>query len=117
MSTQQPQWQVEFYTDVRGKSAVIELINELPARDRAKVRNALRLLCEFGILLQMPHSRPISGSGGLWELRPGAIRLLYFAHTQRSMIILHAFRKKSLKTPRQEIAIAERRKSEFLEGE
>lgn len=117
MTTQQPKWNVEFYVGARGKSAVVEFINRLPARERAKVRNALRLLREFGILLQMPHARAVSGHRGLWELRAGAIRLFYFAHTGRRFVILHAFRKKSRKTPGREIATAERRMAEFLEGE
>ena len=117
MATQQPAWVVEFYTDARGKSAVVEFINGLPAQERAKVRNALHLLREFGVLLRLPYARSLSGHHPLWELRPGAIRLLYFAHTGRRFVILHAFRKKSRKTPRREIATAERRMAEFLEGE
>ena len=42
MTTQRPRWIVEFYTDVRGKSAVVNFINELPARERAKARKAPR---------------------------------------------------------------------------
>jgi len=117
MDTQQYKWVVEFYTDARGRSAVVEFINALPAQERAKVRNYLRLLREFGILLGMPYARPVSGHRSLWELRPGAIRLFYFAHTRRRFIILHGFRKKGRKTPRREIATAERRMAEFLEGE
>ena len=115
MTTQQPEWTVKFYVDARGKSAVIEFINALPVRDRAKVRNALRLLREFGVLLRLPHARAISGHRGLWELRAGAIRLFYFAHTGQRFVILHAFRKKSRQTPRREIDTAKRRMIEFLE--
>jgi phage-related protein len=68
-------------------------------------------------LLQMPHARPVAGQRGLWELRAGAIRLFYFAHTGQRFIVLHGFRKKSRKTPRREIVTAERRRSEFLERE
>lgn len=112
-----PRWQVVYYQDRRGRRPVHEFLDSLSATDRAKVRNALRLLCEFGVLLQMPHARPVSGHRGLWELRAGAIRLFYFAHTGRQFIILHAFRKKSQRTPVQEIAIAERRMVELLEEE
>jgi phage-related protein len=116
MTMQQPPgWTIEFYTDARGKSAVVEFISGLPERERAKARNYLRLLREFGILLGMPYARPVSGHRKLWELRPGAIRLFYFAHTGRRFIILHAFRKKSQKTPRREITTAEQRMAEFLE--
>ena len=105
MTTQQPPgWTIEFYTDARGRSAVVEFINSLPERERAKVRNALRLLREFGVLLRMPHARPVSGHRGLWELRAGATRLFYFAHIERRFVILHAFRKKTQKTQRNLIA-------------
>lgn len=117
MTTPPAEWIVEFYTDIQGKSAVVEFINELGAHERAKVRNVLRLLREFGVLLQLPHARPLSGHRKLWELRAGAIRLIYFAHTGRRFIILHAFRKKSRKIPKREIVTAERRMDTFLEGE
>jgi len=112
-----PRWQVVYYRDRRGRHPVREFLDSLSATDRAKVRNALRLLREFGVLLQMPHARPVSGHRRLWELRAGAIRLFYFAHTGQQFIILHAFRKKSQRIPAQEIAIAERRMTEILEEE
>ena len=108
-----PTWQIEFYATRR--DSVLDFINDLPLSERAKVRNVLRLLREFGLLLGLPHARPISGQAKLWELRAGDIRLFYFAHTGRRFIILHGFRKKSRKTPPAEIATAARRMKEFLE--
>lgn len=86
-------------------------------RERAEVRNALRLLQEFGPVLGMPHARPVTGHRKLWELRAGPIRLFYFAHIGQRFVILHAFRKKSQKTPAREINTAERRMANFLERE
>ena len=117
MTGQQAGWLIEFYTDTQGKSPVVEFINDLPAKDRAKVRNMLRLLREFGVLLKMPHARPLIGHKPLWELRPGSIRMLYFAHVGRRFVILHAFRKKGQKTPSRHIATAERRMAGVLERE
>jgi phage-related protein len=117
MTTEVPRWTIEFYTDARGKSAVLEFINGLQDRERAKVYNYLRLLRELEIKLGMPHIRPLTGHKPLWELRPGAIRLFYFAHTGRRFIVLHAFRKRGQKTPLRHIVTAERRMTEFLEGE
>jgi len=114
---QQPDWTIEFYTDRRGHSPVVEFINALPVREQAEVRNALRLLREFGTLLGMPHARPLTGHHKLWELRPGPNRLLYFAHTGRRFVILHGFRKRSQRTLAREIRIAERRMAEILERE
>jgi phage-related protein len=117
MAMEQTGWRIEFYTDAEGKSPVLEFINNLPAQDRAKIRNAIRLLREFGVLLKMPHARPLTGHKPLWELRPGSIRVLYFAHVGRRFVILHAFRKKGQKTPLRQIATAERRLADLLERE
>jgi phage-related protein len=117
MTMQETGWRIEFYTNAQGKSPVVDFINDLPAHDRAKIRNALRLLREFGVLLKMPHARPLTGHKPLWELRPGSIRVLYFAHVGRRFVILHAFRKKGQKTPSRHITTAERRLADLLERE
>jgi phage-related protein len=106
-------WQIHFYDDHRGKSPVLDFINGLSPMDRARVNNGLRLLEEFGIDLGMPHARRIEGR--LWELRPGGNRLFYFLYTERRFVILHGFRKLSMKTPQKEIATALRRMKEILE--
>ena len=110
-------WKIEFFATVRGKSPVLEYVDGLQARERAKVYYHLRLLRQFGINLREPHARPLEGHKPLWELKPGPIRLFYFAHKERRFIILHAFRKKGQKAPRRYIETAERRMAEFLEGE
>lgn len=109
------QWSVEFYADAMGRIKVLEFLNGLPAQERSAIKRSIELLLEFGIHLPAPYVRAIVGHRKLWELRAGSIRLLYFAHTGRRFVILHAFRKKGQKTPQREIAVAERRKVEFLE--
>lgn len=118
LMTREPlSWTIEFFTTVRGTSPVLEYVDGLQAGERAKVYYHLRLLREFGINLREPHASPLEGHKPLWELKPGPIRLFYFAHKGRRFIILHAFRKKGQKTPRRHIKTAERRMAEFLEGE
>jgi len=96
---------------------VEEFLDELQPGEQAKAERYLELLCQSGVRLDMPHAKSLKGRKPLRELRPLPIRLLYFAHTGRRFVILHAFRKKSRKTPKREIATAERRLAEFLEGE
>lgn len=108
---------VEFYTDARGTSPVEDFLNGLQPGEQAKADRYLKLLCQFGVRLGMPHARLLRGHKPLRELRPLPIRLLYFAHTGRRFVILHAFRKKSEKTRWRDIAIAERRMAEILEEE
>jgi phage-related protein len=113
--TDPPEWQIGFYTDPRGHSPVVEYINSLPIGEQADVRAEIRLLREFGLQLKEPHVRQITGHPKLWELRPGANRIFYFAYTGRKFILLHAYRKKSQKAPAREIQTAERRMLELLE--
>jgi phage-related protein len=102
-------WQIEFFADRDGSSPVIEFINTLPTEERVKIRNQLRLLQEFGIHLGMPQARPLKGYKPLWELRPMPNRLIYVAMSGRRFVVLHAFKKRSQKTPPNEIKIAKKR--------
>ena len=51
MTTKDP-WQIEFYRTNDGKSPVLEFIDELPAKDRAKVINHLKLLAHVAFEVQ-----------------------------------------------------------------
>ena len=106
-------WSIVFYKDQRGKCPPMEFIEELPVMEQVKIRNALRLLQEFGRNLNMPHAKPIQGK--LWELRPGGIRLFYFAYIEQQFVILHGYRKQSQRAPSGEIAIALRRMQELMD--
>ena len=115
MADESKEWQVEFYTNSQNRCPVLEYLNSLPEKEQAKARNDLKLLREFGVLLTLPHARSLRGHKPLWELRPYPNRLIYFLHTGRRFVVLHAFRKTKQKTPRNEIKVAERRMNEFME--
>jgi len=104
-------WKIVFYTDQRDKCPPLEFIDSLLVIEQAKIRNALQLLREFGTGLGMPQARHIQGK--LWELRPDGVRLFYFANIKDQFVILHGYRKQSMKAPESEIAIALRRMEEF----
>jgi len=106
-------WNIVFYVDHRGKCPPREFIEELPVMEQAKIRNVLRLLQEFGSNLSMPHAKQIKGK--LWELRPGGVRLFYFAYIEQQFVILHGYRKQSQKAPDREIEIAMRRMQELMD--
>jgi len=106
-------WNIVFYVDHRGKCPPREFIEELPVMEQAKIRNVLRLLQEFGSNLSMPHAKQIKGK--LWELRPGRVRLFYFAYIGQQFVILHGYRKQSQKAPGREIEIAMRRMQELMD--
>ena len=90
-------WRVEILNQ-----AVLEELDALPPDMRAKLDHIVRLVEEFGLhQVREPHVRPLRDK--LWEMRAtgrdGIARALYVTATGRRIVILHAFRKKSRKTP------------------
>src|ERR1700761_7907464 len=67
--------------------------------------------------LHEPHAKHLQGK--LWELRlkgrDGIARSIYVTANGRRVIVLRTFVKKTQKTPRQEIEIAEKRRKEIKE--
>lgn len=51
---------------------------------------------------------------GIWELRPGNNRVLYFFFKEDTYVLLHQFRKKTQKTPRREIERARSERADYL---
>ena len=76
---------------------------------RAKLDHIVRLIEELGLHnLREPYVKPLQDK--LWEMRmtgrDGIARAIYVAATRRRVVILHAFRKKTQKTPRAAIRVA-----------
>ena len=75
-----------------------------------------------GEKLSMPLSRPMSSVAvGVEELRikdrSGSYRIFYYTRWADSVLIFHAFKKKTQKTPSHEIALARKRLKEMLDEE
>jgi phage-related protein len=88
--------------------AVNEL-NQLPADMQAKLTRLLELIQQLGPLkLREPHVKKLEDK--LWEMRfsgsDGISRVIYVTLTQKRIGLLHAFIKKTQKTPRQSIECA-----------
>lgn len=87
-------------------------LKALPADMRARFLRIAELLETFGPQkVGLPHVRPLDGK--LWEMRmqgkDGISRAVYAAAHGRTLLVLHAFIKKSQTTPRAAIATARRR--------
>lgn len=90
-------------------------LEEWPADMRARLARIVDLIEQFGPQhVGMPHVRHIDGK--IWEMRAkgrdGIARALYFTTTGRRVVIVRAFVKKTQKTPRREIEIAQERMSD-----
>lgn len=102
-------WSIEYpYKDVN------KFILNLPAGLLARYLRLTDLMQSEGSNLGMPHTR--SMSAGLFELRlkgkESVARVLYCTQTGERIIILHGFIKKTQKTPKKELRIANRRLAE-----
>jgi phage-related protein len=110
-------WIVEFYRDSKGKEPVAEFLNSLPINTRAKIVRLIDLLSKKGVLLKEPYTKKVKGK--IREIRvkdkEGAIRVLYFSFTGKKLILLHGIIKKTNKTPKGDIEIAEKRMINFLQ--
>ncbi len=106
-------WQVTFYS-----SKLEREILDLPAGFVARfVRYAERMEIH-GPDLGMPHTRAMGK--GLFELRlksaEGIARVFYCTIVAQRVVMLHQFIKKSDKTPRKELEIAQLRMREMKDG-
>jgi phage-related protein len=92
--------------------AVAAEILALPADMQGKLARITELLAAWGPQrVGMPYTRPLGDK--LWEIRlsgrSGIARVIYAAAGGRRLVLLHAFVKKTEKTPPQVIALALRR--------
>jgi phage-related protein len=92
---------------------VQKFIDDLDNTTQTKVYKGVRLLREFGLKLNYPHSRKIGDN--LYELRAlGKIQTrLVYCFNKDYGIIIHGFVKKSQKIPIKEIELAEQRKKDL----
>ena len=109
--------EIIFYETDFGDKPVDEFLAALDAAVRAKIVRALELLRTQQIV-PAKFWKKLSGSG-LWEVRVEYAGDIYrvlatFAKNNR-VILLHAFQKKSQKTPRQDMEIALQRQKRYLQ--
>ncbi len=103
------EWEIDFYQDSHGNIPVQDFIYQQSAKVTAKILRYIDLLQSFGLSLGQPYVEKLAGSD-VWELRiqhsSNYYRILYFASSGRKFILVHAFLKKSARTPKKEIEIA-----------
>ncbi|MBU3964178.1 type II toxin-antitoxin system RelE/ParE family toxin [Patescibacteria group bacterium] len=107
---------IYYYIDSKGKEVVKEYIDKLSKKEQVKVFTYLELLKDKKGYLDEPYSKHIKGK--IRELRVGFSknhhRIFYFTFVSKKIILLHAFLKKTSKTPKKEIIKAEKNYRDFL---
>ena len=107
---------IEFYEKLNKKCPVIEYLKKQTQKTEDKILAYLHNLSIFQAFRQEPYSRQIEKK--LRELRvetkEGSHRIFYFMIINKKIILLHAFSKKTKKTPRMETKKALEYMEEYL---
>lgn len=108
-------WLVEFYETEPGEKPCLDFLNTLEVKLRAKVFRDLTLLEQYGNELRLPYSEQLDD--GIFELRTiqgkNIVRNLYFFIIGKKIIVTHGFKKKTQKTPPEEIQKAKKYRADY----
>ena len=107
----QPILSVKFFRTDGGNEPVREFLRDLAPNDRKIIGTDIKEV-QFGWPLGMPLVRKMGKD--LWEIRShleGRIARVLFTVVGVQMVLLHAFIKKSRKTPQSDLETAKARKS------
>jgi phage-related protein len=104
---------LRFWKSATGREPVREWLNELSREDQRTVGRDIAKV-QFGWPVGLPVCRPLGG--GLWEvrstLRSRRKARVLFGFYEGMLIALHAFIKKTQKTPSDDLAISRQRLKE-----
>ena len=114
-------YRIEFYEKRTGTSDVWDFLEEL--REKSKTNKDARiqydqiifyidLLARNGTKLPSKITKYLEDD--IWKLRPGNNRIFYFYYADGQYVLLHHFRKKSMKTPPRELARAKEARNDYL---
>ena len=109
--------EIKFYKTRSGKIPVKEFLDSLSFKHAQKVAWVLELIEKLD---QVPvqYFKKLKNTDDIWEVRArigsNSFRVLGFNDGNEFIILTNGFSKKSQKTPKQEIKLAEQRKADFL---
>ncbi len=109
-------FQVVFYSTPSGNEIVRDFLRQLPIDDKKKVGEDL-MTVQIGYPMGLPLCRPLGD--GLVEVRTSLpskreVRIIFaFDSGMRCLVALHAFVKKTQRTPKSDLDLAKSRRNEF----
>lgn len=107
--------EVYFYATSSGNEPVREWLKKLPKEDMRTIGFDIKTV-QYGYLIGMPLTRVLHGTDGLEEVRcnisNGIARVIFYVG-DNTMVLLHAFIKKTQETPKKELDVAIKRYKEL----
>ena len=109
--------EVIFYKSSGNRSPINDFLDTLSSKQAQKVVWVLSLIEDLAIIPGQ-YFQKTTNTDDLWEARvkigSNIFRLLGFFDGSKLVVISHAFQKKTQKTPRQAIKLAEERKRDYF---
>jgi phage-related protein len=109
--------EIVFYKLPSGKSPVEEFLDSLSGKQAQKVAWVLQLIEELPVI-PSSYLKNLANTSGILEVRVRVghqiFRLLGFRDGKTFVVLTNGFQKKTQKTPRQEIKLAEERRKDYL---
>ena len=99
--------EVNYFVSKSGENPITDFLNKHP-KVKIKTFHIFLNIEKYGLIAILPHIKKLKNTP-LWEIKivgKESTRILYFSEKQNSIILLHAFVKKTQKTPQKEINIA-----------
>lgn len=110
--------EIEFYRTANGRCPVEEFLDTLSDKQAEKILWVLRLVKSLDPVPKQ-YFKLLPNTDGIWEVRVQAgndiFRLLGFWAGSQLIVLTHGFAKKTQKTPRKEIILAQQRRKVYLE--
>ncbi len=108
---------ISFYKTVSGKCPVEDHLDSLSDTQATKITWVLKLVRETQNI-STKYFKKLVNTDDIWEVRVSVgkniFRLLGFMQNGKLIILTNSFQKKTQKTPRKEIKLAEKRKKDYL---
>jgi len=109
--------EMRFYRTDSGHCPVEDFIDSLNGKQAQKVAWVLNLIEELDSV-PARYFKKLVNTDDLWEARidsgSNTFRLLGFFDENRLIVLAHGFQKKSQKTPKQDISLAQERKKDYF---
>lgn len=100
-------WNIETYETGSGEKVVDEFIKKQQPQAKAKIVHIVKLLKQYGNKLGLPHSKALGS--GIYELRirgKEELRIIYCFAPQKTIYLLHSFKKQTKQIPSEELDVA-----------
>ncbi len=107
-------WKVYFFQTKRDDYPVKKFIEEQDLPTQTRIAKSIRLLIDHGPFLKPPYIKKLRDK--LYELRiTGKIAIrIFYSPNNNAYYLLHAFKKKTQKTPIRELKVALDRMTELI---